>query len=117
MTHFDYITKHMLPGWVESWTYNFRIWADLMTSNYKRYSDPWSESPEREYREWFWVSLNMYDICTKEFLEELYQQISDIASGKEKTYPLDNVFEIWSEYPLDDVLEIWSEDAQKYYDK
>jgi len=107
----------MLPGWVESWTYNFRIWADLMTSNYKRYSDPWSESPEREYREWFWVSLNMYDICTKEFLEELYQQISDIASGKEKTYPLDNVLEIWSEYPLDDVLEIWSEDAQKYYDK
>jgi hypothetical protein len=107
----------MLPGWVESWTYNFRIWADLMTSNYKRYSDPWSESPEREYREWFWVSLNMYDICTKEFLEELYQQISDIASGKEKTYPLDNVLEIWSEYPLDDVLEIWSEDAQKYYDE
>jgi len=107
----------MLPGWVESWTYNFRIWADLMTSNYKRYSDPWSESTEREYREWFWVSLNMYDICTKEFLEELYQQISDIASGKEKTYPLDNVFEIWSEYSLDDVLEIWSEDAQKYYDK
>ena len=105
MTDFDYITKHMLPGWVESWSYNFRIWADLMTSNYKRYSDPWSESPERECREWFWASLNMDDIYTKEFLEELYRRISDIGSGKEKTYP------------LDDVLEIWSEDAQKYYDE
>jgi len=76
-----------------------------MTSNYKRYSDPWSESPERECREWFWASLNMDDIYTKEFLEELYRKISDIASGKEETYP------------LDDVLEIWSEDAQKYYDE
>ena len=47
----------------------------------------------------------MDDIYTKEFLEELYRKISDIDSGKEKTYP------------LDDVLEIWSEDAQKYYDE
>ena len=86
----------MLPGWVESWTYNFRIWADLMTSNYKRYSDPWSESPERECREWFWESLNMDDIHTKEFLEELHRKISDIDSGKVKTYPLDDVLKIWS---------------------
>jgi len=93
----------MFPGWVESWKYNLKIWADLMTSNYKRYSDPWSESPERECREWFWASLNMDDIYTKEFLEGLYRKISDIDSGKEKTYP------------LDDVLEIWSEDTQKYY--
>ena len=53
MTNFDYITKHMLPGWVESWTYNFRIWADLMTGNYKPYAEPWGESPERDCYEWF----------------------------------------------------------------
>ena len=80
----------MLPGWVESWSYNFRIWADLMTSNYKRYSDPWSESPERECREWFWASLNMDDIYTKEFLEHLQQMVEDIETGKEKLIPRGN---------------------------
>ena len=105
MTHFDYITKHMLPGWVESWTCNFRIWADLMTGNYKSYENPCGESPERECYEWFWASLNMDDIYTKEFIEELLQMKKDVESGTVKTYP------------LDDVLEIWSEDAQKYYDE
>ena len=105
MTHFDYITKHMLPGWVESWTYNFRIWADLMTGNYKSYENPCGESPERECYEWFWASFNMDDIYTKEFIEELLQMKKDVESGTVKTYP------------LDDVLKIWSEDAQKYYDE
>jgi len=105
MTHFDYITKHMLPGWVESWTYNFRIWADLMTGNYKPYANPWGESPERECYEWFWASLNLDDIYSKAFIEELWQMKKDVDSGKVKTYP------------LDDVLKIWSEDAQKYYDE
>ena len=105
MTHFDYITKHMLPGWVESWTYNFRIWADLMTGNYKPYAEPWGESPERDCYEWFWASINIDDIYTKEFIEELLQMKKDVESGTVKTYP------------LDDVLKIWSEDAQKYYDE
>ena len=95
----------MLPGWVESWTYNFRIWADLMTGNYKPYANPWGESPERECYEWFWASLNLDDIYSKEFIEELLQRMKDVKSGKVKTYSLDNV------------LEIWSEDAQKYYDE
>jgi len=95
----------MLPGWVESWTYNFRIWADLMTGNYKPYANPWGESPERECYEWFWASLNLDDIYSKAFIEELWQMKKDVDSGKVKTYP------------LDDVLKIWSEDAQKYYDE
>ena len=95
----------MLPGWVESWTYNFRIWADLMTGNYKSYENPWGESPERECYEWFWASLNLDDIYSKEFIEELLQMKKDVESGTVKTYP------------LDDVLKIWSEDAQKYYDE
>jgi hypothetical protein len=81
------------------------MWADLMTNNYEGYAILEEDDPEQECYEWFWASLNMDDIYTKEFLEELYRRISDIASGKEKTYP------------LDDVLEIWSEDAQKYYDE
>ena len=105
MTHFDYLTKHMLPGWVESWTYNFRIWADLMTGNYKPYANPWGESPERECYEWFWASINLDDIYTKEFLEELVQMTKDVKSGKVKTIPYDKI------------LEEWAEDAQKYYEE
>tara|TARA_A100001015_G_scaffold320120_1_gene445397 strand:- start:982 stop:1290 length:309 start_codon:yes stop_codon:yes gene_type:complete len=97
MTHFDYITKHMLPGWVESWTYNFRIWADLMTGNYKPYVEPWGESPERDCYEWFWTSINLDDIYTKEFLEDLMQRMKDVESGTVKTYPLDDVLKIWGE--------------------
>ena len=81
----------MLPGWVESWTYNFRIWADLMTGNYKPYAEPWGESPERDCYEWFWASINLDDIYSKEFIEELLQMKKDVESGKVKTYPLDDV--------------------------
>ena len=97
MTHFDYITKHMLPGWVESWTYNFKVWSDLMTGNYKPYAEPWGESPERDCYEWFWASINIDDIYTKEFIEELLQMKKDVESGKVKTYPVDDVLKIWGE--------------------
>ena len=40
MTHLKYITDHLLRAWVQSWTYNFRIWADLMTNNYETYANP-----------------------------------------------------------------------------
>ena len=103
MTHFTYITDHLLRAWVQSWTYNFRIWADLMTNNYEMYANPYGESPERECYEWFWASINIDDIYTKEFIEDIMQKMKDVKSGKVKTYP------------LDDVLKIWSEDAQKYY--
>ena len=81
----------MLPGWVESWTYNFRIWADLMTGNYKPYAEPWGESPERDCYEWFWASINLDDIYSKEFIVELLQMKNDVESGKVKTYPLGDV--------------------------
>jgi len=105
MTHFDYITKHMLPGWVESWTYNFKIWADLMTGNYAPYANPWGESPERECYEWFWSSINLDDIYSKEFVEDIVQRMKDVKSGKVKTIPYDKI------------LEEWSEDVQKYYEE
>ena len=95
----------MLPGWVESWTYNFKIRADLMTGNYKPYAEPWGESPERDCYEWFWSSINLDDIYSKEFLEELVQMMKDVKSGKVKTIPYDKI------------LEEWAEDAQKYYEE
>ena len=101
MTHFDYITKHMLPGWVEAWTYNFKVWGDLMTSNYTPYNDPYSgESPERDCYDWFWTSINLDDTYTKEFLEDLVRLMNDVDSGKVETYPLDDVLKLWEE-PVD----------------
>jgi hypothetical protein len=86
MTHFKYITGHLLRAWVQQWTHNFQMWADLMTNNYERYANPYGESPERECYEWFWASINMDDTLSKEFFEKLYQMVEDIDSGKLKTY-------------------------------
>ena len=91
MTHFKYITDHLLRAWVQSWTYNFGIWADLMTNNYEGYANPYGESPERECYEWFWASINMDDTVPKEFLEKLHQMVEDIDSGKLKTYSAEDI--------------------------
>ena len=91
MTHFTYITDHLLPSLVHRWSYNFKIWADLMTNNYEAYANPWCESPERECYEWFWGSINIDDTISKEFLEELYQRMDDVDTGKVRTYPAEDV--------------------------
>jgi hypothetical protein len=96
MTHFTYITDHLLRAWVQQWSCNFRIWADLMTNNYDRYVLLEEDDPYQECYEWFWASINIDDILSKEFLEELYQMfleelyqmIDDIESGKEKLIPM-----------------------------
>ena len=91
MTHFDYITKHLFPTWVRSWTYNFGIWADLMTNNYDGYALLEEDDPEQECYEWFWASINIDDTYPKEFLEEFYQRMDDIDTGKVRTYPADDI--------------------------
>jgi hypothetical protein len=79
----------------------FRIWADLMGSNYENYALPrTAEDPEEECIEWFWVTLGEDDTYPKEFLEYLMQMAEDVMSGKVKTYPMDDVMEelrSWSE--------------------
>ena len=99
MTHFEYITKHLLPFWVKQWTRNFNIWADLMTNNYEGYALLLKEEgdPEKECYGWFWAYINMDDTLPKEFLEDLYQMMDDIDTGKEKTYPMDDILKIWEE--------------------
>ena len=91
MTHFKYITDHLLRAWVQQWTHNFQMWADLMTNNYEGYANPYAESPERECYEWFWASINMDDTLSKEFLEKLHQMVEDIDSGKLKTYSAEDI--------------------------
>jgi len=91
---FEYWIGHCwMTGW-QSIRATFRIWADLMTSNYDHYALPKTvEDPEEECRDWFWASINEDDVYPKEFLEYLHQLVEDIDTGKEKTYSFDEVME------------------------
>jgi hypothetical protein len=80
-----------MTGW-QSIRGAFRIWADLMGSNYKDYALLKNDDPEQECLEWFWVSLGEDECYPKEFLEYLQQMVNDIETGKEKVYPLDEDF-------------------------
>jgi hypothetical protein len=94
-----------MTGW-QSIAMTFRIWADLMTSNYENYALMKEDDPETECVEWFWASLTEDDVYDKEFLEYLLQMVEDIELGKVETYPMDEVLERvkkWSDEVLDGV--------------
>ena len=101
----EYLIGHCwMTGW-QSIRGAFRIWADLMTSNYADYALPRTvEDPEEECKEWFWVSLGEDETYPKEFLEHLLQMVDDIETGKVKTYPMDEVMENLKKWS-DEVLE------------
>ena len=80
-----------MTGW-QSIRGAFRIWADLLGSNYKDYALLKNDDPEQECLEWFWVSLGEDDTYPKEFLEHLLQMMDDIDTGKEKLIPMDDDF-------------------------
>lgn len=81
-----------MTGW-QSIRGAFRIWADLMRSNYYNYALPrTAEDPEQECLEWFWVTLGEDDTYPREFLEHLLQMMDDIETGKEKLIPMDDDF-------------------------
>jgi hypothetical protein len=86
---------HIGHCWMTGWQSirgAFRIWADLMGSNYKDYALLKDDNPEQECLEWFWVTLGEDEVYPKEFLEYLMQMVDDIETGKEKVYPLDEDF-------------------------
>ena len=93
MTWPQYIFQHLIPTWFFSFRSNFRIWSDLMNSNYESYSLLKDDDPFQECYEWFWCSINLDDTYPKEFLEYLQQMVDDIDSGKVKTYTLEEVME------------------------
>lgn len=66
----------------------FRIWCDLMCSNYENYGLLKDDDPEQECIEWFWGTLGEDEVYPKEFLETLMQMAADVESGKVKTYPM-----------------------------
>ena len=97
-------TKKLKLNWWEYWIGHcwmtgwqsirgaFRIWSDLMRSNYKDYALLKDDDPEQECLEWFWVSLGEDECYPKEFLEYLQQMVNDIETGKEKVIPIDEDF-------------------------
>jgi hypothetical protein len=81
-----------MTGW-QSIRGAFRIWVDLMGSNYENYALLKSvEDPEQECLEWFWATLGEDEVYPKEFLEYLLQMVDDIETGKEKLIPMDEDF-------------------------
>jgi hypothetical protein len=91
MTNLEYYITHVFPTGFQSIRGTFRIWADLMGSNYAGYEILRDDDPETECIEWFWASLAEDDVYPKHFLEELLQLAEDVRTGKEKTYSLDEV--------------------------
>ena len=81
-----------MTGW-QSIRGAFRIWADLMGSNYHNYALPrTAEDPEQECLEWFLVTLGEDDTYPREFLEYLLQMVDDIETGKEELIPMNENF-------------------------
>jgi hypothetical protein len=97
---YEYWIGHCwMTGW-QSIRSTFRIWSDLMKSNYDGYALMNEDDPFTECCEWFWASLNEDDVYDKEFLEYLLQLVEDIELGKVETYTLEELKE------LDQVLEL-----------
>jgi len=113
MNWWEYWIGHCwMTGW-QSIQHNFRMWADLMGSNYEVYDLPRTvDDPEQECLEWFWECLNEDDVYPKEFLEYLMQMVEDIELGKVETYPMDEVIDrIKGDLNDEDenILELWKD--------
>jgi len=93
MNWWQYLFGHCwMTGW-QTIGSAFRIWADLMCSNYEVYALPrTAQDPEVECIEWFWATLGEDEVYPKEFLEYLMQMADDIETGKVECVPLDDDF-------------------------
>lgn len=100
MSWWDYWYGHCWhTGW-QTIADAFRIWSDLMTSNYKDYALLKDDDPEEECINWFWTTLGEDEVYEKEFLEYLMQMADDVDQGKIELIP-------WSEIEdalLDDLM-------------
>lgn len=92
MNWWDYWIGHCwMTGW-QSIKHNFRMWSDLMTSNYEHYALLKEDDPEAECLDWFWTSLNEDDTYPREFLEYLQELVDRIDRGEEELIPLEEDF-------------------------
>ena len=68
-----------------------------MSSRYSDYALHPTDDPEEECKEWFWVSLGEDETYPKEFLEYLIQMAEDVQSGKVKTYPIEDIKQLFED--------------------
>ena len=91
MNWWQYWVGHCwMTGW-QSIRSNFRMWSDLMGSNYASYALMKEDDPEAECLDWFWASLVEDDVYPKDFLEYLMQMVDDIETGKEEVILMNDV--------------------------
>ena len=82
---FEYWIGHCwMTGW-QNIRGTFRIWSDLMTSNYEGYALLETDDPFTECYEWFWQSLGEDDTYPKEFLEYLMDLAHKVQTGEIET--------------------------------
>ena len=102
---------HIGHCWMTGWQTigdAFRIWADLMGSNYENYALPrTAEDSEEECISWFWGTLGEDEVYPKEFLEYLMEMSEDVRTGKVETFPLtedffDRLKDLTDDVELDD---------------
>lgn len=78
MTWTDYIFKHLIPAWFNSFKCNFYMWSDLMTGNYEGYAILPDDDPYTECYEWFWSCISMDETYPKDFLGYLQDMVNTI---------------------------------------
>jgi len=88
----EYIFTHLIPTWFHSFNDNFVMWRDLVTGDYEKYTLLRDDEPFQECYDWFWGSINLDEVYSKQFLEYLMQMADDVDTGKEKLIPLDEDF-------------------------
>ena len=82
MNFFEYWIGHCwMTGW-QSIRGAFKIWCDLMQSNYEVYALLKTDDPLQECIEWFWTSLGEDNTHPKEFLEYLVEISDKIDRGE-----------------------------------
>ena len=93
MNWWQYLFGHCwMTGW-QTIGSAFRIWADLMCSNYEVYALPrTAQDPEVECIEWFWATLGEDEVLPKSFLEYLMEIAEDVRTGRVETVPVDEDF-------------------------
>lgn len=82
MNLFEYYTQHVFPRGIHTFLSAFRIWKDLMMSNYKDYTLLKDDDPFEECKSWFWATLCEDDVLPKEFLEYLYELSDQVDRGE-----------------------------------
>jgi hypothetical protein len=96
MSWWEYWVGHCwMTGW-QSIRSNFITWMDLVwfEDNQKHYTLLKDDIPFEQCYNELWFGLNDDDVYPKEFLEHLMQLADDVATGKEKVYPIgENILE------------------------